>query len=194
MLGFERKEPFVVKGKYAKRLCGQLYRIATGKYNRWDILTAAFQHEKHNIKIVAKNDDGSNCEVYMYEDLLAEQINDATSKYIVFVNPTVEFDYKTTYKGLKMKLMEGYLHANYKFENDEKYKTHYTFVICGTDKDKILNDSIEFFKKQYEDFEKSKNFVYIKLTEVDKRHDAYTNTDYTSVSYQMYVENEWNER
>ena len=33
MLGFERKEPFVVKGKYAKQIREQLYRIATGNYN-----------------------------------------------------------------------------------------------------------------------------------------------------------------
>ena len=56
MLGFERKEPFVVKGKYAKRLREQLYRITTGNYNRNDILSAAAKHEKSNIKIVMKND------------------------------------------------------------------------------------------------------------------------------------------
>ena len=188
MLGFERKEPFVVKGKYAKRLREQLYRITTGNYNRNDILSAAAKHEKSNIKSVMKNDVKSTYNDFSYEDLLAEQINDATSKYIVFVNRTIEFDYQTTYKGLKMKLIEGYLHANYKFKNDENYKTQHTFVICGTDKDKILNDSIEFFKKQFADFEKTKKFVYIKLSEVNI-HD-----DYTSVSYQMYVEKEWNEK
>lgn len=189
MLGFERKEPFVVKGKYAKRLREQLYRIATGKYNRWDILTAAFQHEKTNIEIVWEGKPETP-----YVDVLAEQIHEATSKYIVFVNPTVKFDFKTKYKGMKIKLMEGYLHANYKFKNDENYKTQHTFVICGTDKDKILNDSIEFFKKQYSDFEKQKKLVYVKLTEVKQSHDDYSGTDYTSVSYQMYVEKEWNEK
>ena len=64
----------------------------------------------------------------------------------------------------------------------------YIFVVSGTDKDKILNDSIEFFKKQFVNFEKTKKFVYIKLSEVNI-HD-----DYTSVSYQMYVEKEWNEK
>ena len=96
MLGFERKEPFVVKGKYAKRLREQLYRITTGNYNRNDILSAAAKHEKSNIKIVMKNDVKSTYNDFSYEDLLAEQINDATSKYIVFVNPTIKFDYKTT--------------------------------------------------------------------------------------------------
>ena len=176
MLGFERNEPFVVKGKFAKKIREDLYRIATGNYNRNDILSAAFQHEKSDIKIVC-NDETK----LPYEDILAEQVNNATSKYIVFINPTVTFDYKM-YKGLKMKLMEGYLHANYKFKNDENYKTQHTFVICGTDKDKILNDSIEFFKKQFAEFEKTKRFVYIRLSEVNI-HD-----DYTSVSYQTYVE------
>ena len=99
MLGFERKEPFVVKGKYAKRLREQLYRITTGNYNRNDILSAAAKHEKSNIKIVMKNDVKSTYNDFSYEDLLAEQINDATSKYIVFVHPTIKFDYKTIYKG-----------------------------------------------------------------------------------------------
>lgn len=182
MLGFERKEPFVVKGKYAKRLREQLYRIATGHYNRWDILSAAFLHEKSNIEIVWE--DGQKTP---YEDILAEQVQEATSKYIVFVNPTVKFDYKTTYKGLKMKLIEGYLHANYKFKNDDNYKTQHTFVINSTLKTEIFENSVEFFKKQFADFEKTKKFVYIKLSEVNI-HD-----NYTSVSYQMYVEKEWNE-
>lgn len=183
MFGFEQKESFVAKGKYARRIREQLYRIATGRFNRCDILSAAFQHEKSDIEIIWNGEPKTPC-----EDILVEKVNDATSKYIVFVNPTVKFDFKTKYKGMKMKLMEGYLHANYKFKNDENYKTKYTFDICGTDKDKVLNDSVEFFKKQFADFEKNKKCVYIKLTEVNI-HD-----DYTSVSYQMYVEKEWNEK
>ena len=183
MLGFERKEPFVVKGKYAKRLHEELYRIATGKYNRWDILTAAFQHEKSDIKIVWEGEPETP-----YVDVLAEQIHEATSKYIVFINPTVTFDFKTKYKWMKIKLMEGYLHANYKFKNDENYKTQHTFVICSTDKDKILNDSIEFFKNNMVILKKQKKLVYVKLTEVN------IHNDYTSVSYQIYVEKEWNEK
>ena len=45
-------------------------------------------------------------------------------------------------------------------------------------------NKIEFFKKQFVDFEKTKKFVYIKLSEVN------IHNDYTSVSYQMYVEKE----
>ena len=129
-----------------------------------------------------KNDVKSTYNDFSYEDLLAEQINDATSKYIVFVHPTIKFDYKTTYKGLKMKLIEGYLHANYKFENDTNHITDCTFDIPSVDEHVILNKLIDFFEKEFVDFEKNKKFVYIKLSDVDI-HD-----DYTSVSYKVYTE------
>ena len=37
MLGFERKERFVVKGGMAKQIRKQLWRIATGNYNEKDL-------------------------------------------------------------------------------------------------------------------------------------------------------------
>ena len=56
MLGFERKEPFVVKGKYAEELRAMLERMRTGNYNEEDLERIHFQNVTPEYELV----DGDN--------------------------------------------------------------------------------------------------------------------------------------
>ena len=44
MLGFERKEPFVLKGKFAEEFIAMLERMRTGNYNQSEVEAL---HERH---------------------------------------------------------------------------------------------------------------------------------------------------
>lgn len=164
MLGFERKEPFVVKGIFAKRLREQLYRIHTGQLNRKDCLALKFELSKPKNNIVWDCPEPSNM-IPTLRDSIIMKFAESLSEYVVIVDRWVKFDFSKITK--QMKFLKGYGLAKVKFK-DMDFITR-EVIIDSMDKSegRLKDDIIEIlkttFNPTFKNDIKNKQYVYVKF-------------------------------
>jgi hypothetical protein len=162
MLGFERNEPFVIKGKFAKRLREQLYRIHTGNYNRTDCLSLKFQLKESPYEIVWEDKEHEHLNP-QYKDKILREFAKTLSEYVVIVNPFVKFDFKKIHK--QMQFLKGYGKAKVMFKNCEVIKRNVIIDDLDNDPEKAKEQIKEclhmLFNMSFKNDVKKKQYVYI---------------------------------